>query len=210
MSIINKLASQQNRRDEIPNQQFAKEIAAAGDKKAVKELFENLTNKDKGIQSDCIKVIYEIGEQKPKLIAGFANELIELLSNKNNRLQWGAMTALHSITGEAPKAVYGALPQIIDVADKGSVITNDHCVGILVKLCGMKEYAEDVFPLLNERLIKSPTNQLPMYAENALPVITEKNKAVFIKTLTLRLGEIEKDTKRIRVEKVIKKLNKQA
>jgi hypothetical protein len=208
MSIIPKLAISQNRRDEIPNQELAKEIAAAGDKKAVKELFENLTNKDKGIQSDCIKVIYEIGEKKPKLIAGFANELIELLSNKNNRLQWGAMTALHSITEESPKTVYGALPQIIDVADKGSVITNDHCVGILIKLCGIKEYAADAFSLLNERFMKSPTNQLPMYAENALPVITEKNKAAFVKTLTSRLGEIEKDTKRIRVEKVIKKLNK--
>ena len=105
MSIINKLASQQNRRDEIPNQELAKKIATAGDKKAVKELFENLINKDKAIQSDCIKVIYEIGEQKPKLIARFANQLIDLLSNKNNRLQWGAMTALHSITGETPKAV---------------------------------------------------------------------------------------------------------
>lgn len=202
------LASQQNRRDEVPNQELAKEIATAGDKRAVKELFENLSNKDKAVQSDCIKVIYEIGEQQPKLIAGFANELIKLLSNKNNRLQWGAMTALHSITGEIPKAVYGALPQIIEVADKGSVITNDHCVGILIKLCSVEEYAADAFALLNERLIKSPTNQLPMYAEHALPIITEKNKAVFIKTLTSRLGEIEKDSKRIRVEKVIKKLNK--
>jgi HEAT repeat protein len=207
MSIISGLATSQNRKDEIPNQELAKAIATAGDKKAIKELFENLNNKNKGIQSDCIKVIYEIGEQKPKLIAGFADELIELLNNKNNRLQWGAMTALHLITAEAPKKIYDALPAIIDVADKGSVITNDHCVGILIKLCGMKEYAENAFSLLNERLIKSPTNQLPMYAEKALLIITEKNKATFIKTLISRLGEIEKDSKRIRVEKVIKKLN---
>ena len=208
MSIIAKLATSQSRKDEIPNQELAKEIANTGDKKAIKELFENLSNKDKGIQSDCIKVIYEVGGQESKLIAGFADELIELLNNKNNRLQWGAMTGLHLITAEAPKKIYDALPAIIDVADKGSVITNDHCVGILIKLCGMKGYAADAFPLLNERLIKSPTNQLPMYAENALPIITEKNKAAFIKTLTSRLGEIEKDSKRIRVEKVIKKLNK--
>jgi lipoate-protein ligase A len=61
---------------------------------------------------------------------------------------------------------------------------------------------------LNERLTKSPTNQLPMYAENTLPVIDETNKAAFIKTLQSRLADIEKDTKRIRVEKVIKKLTK--
>ena len=93
-------------------------------------------------------------------------------------------------------------------ADKGSVITNDHCVNILIKLGATKEYADNAFSLLNERLLKSPTNQLPMYAENAMPIINDKNKTIFINTLTSRLGEIEKDTKRIRVEKVIKKLNK--
>ena len=47
-----------------------------------------------------------------------------------------------------------------------------------------------------------------MYAENALPIINDKNKAAFIKTLNSRLPDIEKDTKRIRVEKVLKKLTK--
>jgi hypothetical protein len=208
MTIIPKLATSLNRRDEVPNQELAKEIIKSNDKKAVKELFDNLSNKDKGIQSDCIKVIYEIGEQKPQLIAGFSKELIALLDSKINRLQWGAMIALDMITPEDPKAIYKALAKIIVVADKGSVITNDHCVGILIKLAAVKEYASDAFALLNERLKSCPTNQLPMYAENALPIINEKSKNMFIKTLTARLGEIEKDTKRIRVEKVIKKLMK--
>ena len=153
-------------------------------------------------------MIYEIGALKPKLIANFANEFITLLDNKNNRLQWGAMTALDTITNENSKTIHSALPKIITVADKGSVITNDHCVSILIKLCATKDYADDAFSLLNHRLMICPTNQLPMYAENALPIITDKNKTAFIKTLTSRLGEIEKDTKRLRVEKVIKKVNK--
>ena len=159
---------------------MAKQIIDSNDKKAIKELFENLSNKNKDIQSDCIKVIYEIGAQKPKLIAGFVHEFIALLDNKNNRLQWGAMTALDAITNENPKIVYSSLGKIIAVADQGSVITNDHCVGILIKLCATKEYAEHAFSLLNERLMISPVNQLPMYAENALPVINDKNKAVFM------------------------------
>jgi len=208
MTIIDQLATSLNRRDEIPNQELAKQIAKSNDKKAVKELMDNLKNKNKDIQSDCIKVIYEIGAVKPNLVADFSKELIELLDNKNNRLQWGAMIALDTITNEIPKTIYEALGKIIDVANKGSVITNDHCVGILIKLCGRKEYAENAFSLLNERLKISPTNQLPMYAENALPIINEKNKTAFIKTLSARLADIEKDTKRIRVEKVIKKLTK--
>ncbi len=208
MTIIDKLATSLNRRDEIPNQELAKQIAKSNDKKSVKELVDHLSNKNKNIQSDCIKVIYEIGTLKPKLLADFSKELIALLDSKNNRLQWGAMTALNTITNESPKPIYKALGKIIDVADKGSVITNDHCVGILIKLCAIKEYAEDAFALLNERLKISPTNQLPMYAENALSIINDKNKAAFIKTLNSRLPDIEKDTKRIRVEKVLKKLTK--
>jgi HEAT repeat protein len=208
MTIIDRLASSLNRRDEIPNQELAKQIANSNDKKSVKELIEHLSNKNKDIQSDCIKVIYEIGALKPKLVADFSKELLALLDNKNNRLQWGAMTALNTITSESPKTIYKAIGKIIDVADKGSVITNDHCVEILIKLCVIKEYAEDAFRLLNERLKISPANQLPMYAENALPVINDKNKVAFIKTLNSRLPDIEKDTKRIRVEKVIKKLTK--
>jgi hypothetical protein len=118
------------------------------------------------------------------------------------------MIALDIITPENPAAMYKALPKIIDAADKGSVITNDHCVSILIKLCVVKKYAADAFDLLNERLKKCPTNQLPMYAENMLPVINDTNKAAFIKALQARLSEIEKDTKRIRVEKIIKKLIK--
>lgn len=208
MTVINKLATSLNRKDELPNQELAKEITSKNDKKAVRELFENLSNKNKGIQSDCIKVIYEIATLQPKLIVDFTDELIKLLGSKNNRLQWGAMTALNAITNENPKAIHSALAKIIEVANNGSVITNDHCVEILIKLCATNEYNEDAFSLLNERLLISPTNQLPMYAENALPVITEKNKPVFIKTLTSRLTEIEKDTKRLRVEKVIKKISR--
>jgi len=192
----------------MPNQELAKKIAGSNDVTAVKEIVENLSNKDKGIQSDCIKVIDEIGTYNPKLILPYTDELIKLLTNKNNRLQWGAMAALDAITNEFPKKIHSALPSIIAAADKGTVITNDHCVGILIKLCKVSEYADDVFSLLNERLMTCPTNQLPMYAENTLPIITEENKSTFIKTLNSRLGEIEKDTKRQRVDKVIKKANK--
>lgn len=207
MSVIEKLATSLGRRDEVPNQELAKQIVGANDKKAVKEIVENLDNKNVAIKSDCIKVIYEIGALKPQLIADFDKEFVALLDDKNNRLKWGAMIALDMITFEKPVAIYNALAKILDTADKGTVITNDHCVGILIKLCAVKDYADDAFSLLNERLLKSPTNQLPMYAEKAFPIINDKNKARFIVTLTSRLSEIEKDTKRIRVEKILKKVN---
>ncbi|MET3196576.1 hypothetical protein [Bacillus sp. OAE603] len=45
-----------------------------------------------------------------------------------------------------------------------------------------------------------------LIAERAMPIIDQKNKQLFIITLNARTNEIEKETKRKRVEKVIKTL----
>ena len=206
MTILNKLAGALNRRDQVPNIELAMQIASNDDRKAIKELIDNLSNKSSDIQNDCIKVIYEIGERKPSLIIAYTKDFIALLKHRNNRLQWGAMHALDAIVPEDPKLIYSLLPKIMEAAEAGSVITRDHAVNILIKLCSVKQYAANAFTLLIEQLKNSPTNQLPMYAERAMSVINEKNKALFIKTLKGRLGDIEKDTKRKRVEKIIKNL----
>ena len=207
MSVIDKLASSLKRRDEIPNQELANQIVEKNDKSGLKDLVANLWNKNKDIQNDCIKVLYEIGERKPALIAEYAKDFIALLDNKNNRLQWGAMTAINAITLQNPRIVYSALPKIIAAAENGSVITGDYAVNILIKLCLVKEYSNNAFSLLSQQLLSSPTNQLPMYAERAISIINDKNKTQFIRILTARLPDIEKDAKRKRVEKIIKKLS---
>ena len=89
MSVIEKLATSLNRRDEVPNQELAKNIVSKNDRKAVEELVRNLSNKDSSIQGDCIKILYEIGESRPEMISSYAKEFISLLDNKNNRLAWG-------------------------------------------------------------------------------------------------------------------------
>ncbi|TVY03116.1 hypothetical protein [Cohnella terricola] len=207
MTILDKLATALNRKDEGPNQELAIYIADRDDREAVKELVVNLSNSDKNIQSDCIKVLYEIGDLKPSLVAEYSKEFVTLLDHGNNRLVWGAMTALDAIALENPEAIYSALAKIVDVTDKGSVITKDHGINIMIKLCSVKPYADHAFTLLIEQFKRCPTNQLPMYAENALSIVNDKNKALFIKTLFSRLDDIEKDTKRKRVDKVIKKLS---
>ena len=65
MSVLNKIAFYQNRRDEVPNQQFAKELAETENKAGIKEIAKNLKHKNKSVQSDCLKVLYEIGYLKP-------------------------------------------------------------------------------------------------------------------------------------------------
>ncbi|MEH6937968.1 hypothetical protein V7056_08920 [Bacillus sp. JJ664] len=206
MTVLNKLATTLERRDEEPNIELAIQISEENDISGIKELVENLSNKSKDIQNDCIKVLYEIGERKPTLLIEYTNEFLHLLSSKNNRLQWGVMTALSSIVLEIPQTIFNALPTILSAGEKGSVITKDQVVNILIKLCSIEEYKERAFEYLIQQLQTSPTNQLPMYAERAMPIIDQQNKQIFIMALNARMNEIEKETKRKRVEKVINKL----
>ncbi|MBO9614703.1 MAG: hypothetical protein J7619_18525 [Dyadobacter sp.] len=206
MTVIPRLATSLGRRDEVPNQELAIEIAANANGNAVAELVENLNHKSKDIRHDCIKVLYEIGERTPSLIAAYADQFAVLLDSKDNRMQWGGMTALNSLAREKPEVVFAAIPKLAVVADKGSVITRDNFVAILIQLSSIPAYADQTLPLLNEQMLSCPSNQLPMYAENALPVIAGAHKATFVRTLTGRLGDFEKESKRKRVEKVLKRL----
>ncbi|HEV2139319.1 MAG TPA: hypothetical protein VGR53_10815 [Nitrososphaerales archaeon] len=198
------LASSLGRRDEGPNVELAQRIVKTEDKAAVKELVENLSNNKSDVQADCINVLYEIGEKKPKLISGFVKQFLTLLGSKNNRLVWGSMTALDSITLEEPAAIVDNLARITEIADEGSVITRDHAVSIWTKLASIKKCEVKAVPLLVQQLEKCPDNQLPMYAEGLPPIVNDGNRGIFMKTLGSRIGGIEKESKRKRVEKVVK------
>jgi hypothetical protein len=205
-SVFGKLATSLGRRDEVPNQVLAKTIAEKGDAKAVSELVAHLKDPDANIQSDCIKVLYEVGERRPSLIAPYGKQFLASLSAKNNRLVWGAMTALDSMTLEDPDLLHSGLSRITDVAETGSVITRDHTVGILVKLASVKRYEKEASELLVRQLASCPTNQLPAYAEKILSIANGRNREGFSKALRVRLGDIEKQSKKRRVEAVLGKL----
>jgi hypothetical protein len=207
VSVLDKLATSLNRRDEVPNQELARRIVSDGDAAAVKELIENLHHKDKAIQSDCIKVLYEIGAANPDLIAKYYREFAKMLESKHPRLVWGAMTALDTIAAKEPKAIYSMLSKILEVADtSGSVIARDHGVGILVKLGSFKRYKRTCLPLLIEQLNSCPNNQFPMYVEMAAPVIDADNRKRFRQVIERRVSKLDKESQEKRVAKVLRKL----
>jgi len=207
MTVLGKLATALSRRDEIPNQELALEIVLSNDRRAVKQLVKNLQHKDRNIQSDCIKVLYEVGKRQPALIAPYFREFGELLDSKNNRLVWGAMTALHSITTLVPERVHALLGMILAVADSGSVISRDHAVGILVQLGTLKQYADECLPLVVEQLLACPANQFPMYAEMSLGLVNDKTRGVLQKAISSKLACLEKESQRKRVAKVLQRLS---
>ena len=205
-SILEQLASASGKREQDLNIVLAQQIAADKDKKAVKELVGGLEHKTKAIRYDCIKTLYEIAALTPGLLSSFAGTFTSLLNDKDNRMQWGAMTALSAMVSEIPEQLFGVLDQLIGVADKGSVITRDHLVRILAGLSLHKPYTATALPLLLEQILQAPVNQAPSYAEQALPVITSEFKERLAQVLHTRLQDIEPESKRKRVEKVLKKL----
>jgi hypothetical protein len=206
MKAITKLSSSLGRRDQAPNEQLAKEIIQKKDHAAIKELVAHLNDKNKTIQGDCIKVLEEIGVQNPEMVKDYCDDFGKLLDSKNNRMIWGAMAALNAIASSNNREVYQLLPKIIAAADKGTVITKDNAVGVLIQLGKNRKYAQDCVPLLLEQILKAPDNQFAMYAERAMTLIDESNKKAFVGILNKRLVGLEKDSQKKRVERVLKKL----
>lgn len=208
INVLESLACTLGRRDEEPNIELAKQIAASAAKDAIVELVGLLQHKNKDIQNDSIKVLYEAGAIEPKLLEGYLPDFLAQLKSKNNRMVWGAMTAIDCVAGVASAKVYNALPEIIDAGEKGSVIAKDHVIGILVKLSEDKKLAPETKPLLFEQLIQAAPNQLPMYAEKSIRVITDVDKPRFVNILNSRLAELPKDSQKKRIEKLLKQLRK--
>jgi len=195
MKAIDLIATSLNKRDDKPNQDLAIEIIQAKRNDWVKELVDNLQHEDKNIQSDCIKVLYEIGERSSAdMISPYCKNFGDILKSKNNRLVWGSMIALDTITLINPKGVYDLLPLIISTIDNGSVISIDHGVRILAQLSSIADYTETTFPLLIEQLKNCPSKQLPMYAEKSMIAINSDNQNQFVDLIQSRISEMDKDS----------------
>jgi len=206
MNVIDRLSSSLGDSDNAANISVAEDIVKTKDASAIRELVEHLHDKNKRLQSDCIKTLYEIGEREPKLIAKYTDDFAELLCDKNQRLVWGAMTALDGCASANPEGVFAWLSEILKAADGESVIARDHAVSILAKLTKGK-HAAKCFPILLDMVKTSPVNQLPSYAEKAAEVVPPNAKSSLAKLIEKRMIDVKKHpAKQKRLEKVLKRL----
>lgn len=205
MSTLDKLASSLNRRDEVPNQELARELSASRDENGIREIAEGLTNKDSAIRADCIKVLYEIGYLAPELVAPYALDFVRLLKSRNNRLVWGGMIGLSTVAPLAADALFPHLADLQKTFQAGSVITKD--AGVLA-LAGMASanaaYNREIFPFLLDHLRTCRPKDVPQHAEKTLPAVTAENKAGFIAVLEKRMEDML-GGQVARVKKVLKR-----
>lgn len=187
MSVLGMLASQLGRNDEEPNVELALRLAHAENREGIKEIIESLSCKDKKIQSDCVKVAYEIGKVKPELTGEYAIVFVKLLNSRNNRLVWGGMMALETIAEVASAVIMPHLDTIKSAMRTGSVITVDKGVLTLAKLAAVsRENNEAIFPFLLNHLENCRSKEVPQHSESILLAVTDSNQAGFLEVLQKR------------------------
>jgi hypothetical protein len=193
LPVLDRIAFFQNRRDEVPNQQLAKDLAETQDRLGIREIAQNLQHKNMSVQSDCLKVLYEIGYLNPDLIADYVTAFLGLLKSKNNRMVWGAMIAIATIADKKPKEIYKQLDLVTDAIDHGTLITVVWGVKALAKVAAAgKAYKQQIFPFLMAQLKKCIPRDVPMQAESILPAVDQTNKVEFMEILESRKPELSR------------------
>jgi len=208
MSTLEKIAYFQGRRDEVPNQLLAKNLAQAEDKEGIKEIAKNLENSNKNIRSDCLKVLYEIGYLNPKLIAGHVADFLKLLNNKDNRMVWGAMIGLASIASQRPKEIWASIDDVIRVVESGTVITKVWGMRALAQVAASDpSYKLRIFPFLINQIQVCIPRDVPTHSESILCAVDRGNKTELLAVLESRRSELT-PAQLARFKKILKQLDR--
>ncbi|RMG40050.1 MAG: hypothetical protein D6732_03445, partial [Methanobacteriota archaeon] len=196
------------RRDDVPNQELAKELAEARASAEIEELVANLKHPDRNIQSDCIKVLYEIGYIAPELIAEYVEDFLALLRSKNNRLVWGGMCALATIAELKADVLFQHWNDIKAAIDQGSVITVDRGIKTLSAVAGQSEqYRKEILPYLLEHLRHCRPKDVPQRAEAILKAVDCTSKDRFAEVIRGRMADM-KPSQEKRLRKVLAEAEK--
>lgn len=204
--MIEKIAYNLGLNNEEPNIKVAEMICESKNKSDLSEIVEGLKNKNKCIANDCIKVLYEIGEREPELIADYVSDFINLLKSKNNRLVWGGMTALAQIVELKGEEIYNNINIVFYAYENGSVITRDNSITVFAKLAKFNKTYEDVMvKKICDHLNTCRPKEVAQHAERASICINGSNLEKFEKVLLNRY-EILTDSQKKRIDKLMKKL----
>jgi hypothetical protein len=207
MSSLEKIAFYQNRRDEVPNQLLAKELAETRNKAGIREIAENLENKNKNVRSDCLKVLYEIGYLDPSLINDYIAVFLRLLKSKDNRMVWGAMISLAAIADQHSKEIWAQVDDILRITDSGTLITLVWGMRVLAKITSTDDmYKAKIFPFLLKQIRTCLPRDIPTHTESILCAVDRKNKADLLSLLESRLAELT-PAQLTRFKRVLKLVN---
>ena len=207
MSALERIAYFRNRRDEVPNQELARDLAARQDREGIQEIAQNVWHKNPAVQSDCLKVLYEIGYLDPALVADYAADFLKLLTSKHNRLAWGGAIALSTIAALKADEIYPHIAEIQAAMDGGSVITRDNGVKVLAEVAAQQAtYNRKLFPYLLKHLETCRPKDVPQHAEKIVVAVNAKNRDEFSRVLNARLTDLNA-SQAARIKKLLKQVS---
>lgn len=210
MIIKDKLAYALDRKDQEPNRLVARQIVESEGQRGIEELVDFIESKPiKRAQMDAMLALAYVGELCPKTLAPHVDFLVSKLDDPINRVIWGSMIGLAHIAHLVQPKLFEALPKVIDAMDAGTVVTRDYGFRIMVDLYRTEQFQEDMFLLMQEQLMKAPSNQLGQYAERLMETLNKKHLNSLIETLEERRGDITNDHHIKRLNRNLKKLYKQ-
>ncbi|MBI5029761.1 MAG: hypothetical protein HZB51_04485 [Chloroflexi bacterium] len=207
MSVLDQIAYFRNRRDEVPNQELARQLAKTKNHKGIQEIAENLGHKNKSVRSDCLKVLYEIGYPAPELIADYCSDFLALLKSKDNRMVWGGMIALATIADLRAKEIWTRIDDVIATVENGTLITVVWGVKTLARVAAAdKCYRKKISPILFAQIRKSLARDVPLQAESMVVAIDDNNRQEFLAVLASRQKELT-TAQAARLKKLLKNLS---
>ncbi len=207
MTVLERIAYYQGRRDEVPNQQLARALARRKDTAGIREIARNLSNPNRSVQSDCLKVLYEIGYLDPALIADYAGEFLGLLGGKNNRMVWGSMIALGTIAPLRARVIGSRLDEVLAALDRGTVITVVWGVRTLAGVAGASRSDRPrILPHLLRRLETCLPRDVPTHALSCFPAIDDASQDRFLAVLERRRPDLS-PSQAARLRKVIREFH---
>jgi hypothetical protein len=204
MSVLARTAWGVGRRDEVPNQDLARELAAAEDREGIAEVAGALGSKNAVLRSDCIKVLYETGYLAPQLIVPYLDSFLRLLGDRENRMVWGGMIALGTIAPLCAEQLFAVREQIVPFLAKGTVITIDNAVKVLsVVAADRPDYGDQLWPVLERHLATCRAQDVARHAEVVHAAITLARRDDYVGLLLRRMPELSA-AQSVRVRRLIK------
>lgn len=203
MSLLTRLASGQDRKDEELNKALGRELAETRNTEGLDKIAENLFHKNKRVQADCLSVLEQVGLLAPELIESYVADFIKLIFGRNNRLVWASMINLALIADRKPREIFDHFDDIVKVIDKGSVITQDNGIKTLAKVASTSpEHREAISPYLMKQLKSCRPKSVAQYGESIRWAIDETNQKEYLAILNDRAERLTPPQQR-RVRKLI-------
>lgn len=152
VSILDQLSSQVGDRTEEANRRVAAQCLT--DPSLLEEVARGLKSKDTALVGDCAEVLTKVAEERPELVAPYAEALALLLVHKNTRVRWEATHALALVAGSSPKVIASSLPRLdVMIQNDPSTIARDYAVTAIGNYAGTSvEAAQSAYPILKKAL----------------------------------------------------------